>query len=84
MYSLCIQHKLLGMVLLEIGKLHLLIEIMQPDNSIPFALNETKSCSSCKTQRQISCKTDLYVSRERVSRTLLTGIEVEDQFNFSF
>lgn len=81
MYSMYIQHKLLSMVL-EIGKLHLPIEAVQPDNSIPFRLN--KSTASCKPPKQISCKTDLCVLREWVSKTSVIGTEVEDQFESSF
>lgn len=83
MYSMCIQHKLLSMVL-EIGKLHLLTETMQPDNSIPFRLKKSMSTASYKPPKQISCKTDLCVSREWVSKTPVIGTEVEDQFDFNF
>lgn len=84
MYFMSIQCKLLSMVLLEIRKLHLLIETLQLDNSIPFGLNKSMSTASCKPPKQISCKTDLCISREWVSKTPLIGIEVEDQFYFSF
>lgn len=43
MYSVCTQHKLFSVALLEIGKQHLLTETVQPDNSVPFELNEIKS-----------------------------------------